>query len=45
MGLYISVVIGHIAILNHLQINRVSLIVIKLVLIQVFLQKSHTYIA
>jgi hypothetical protein len=28
-----------------LQINRVSLIVIKLVLIQFFLQKSHTYIA
>jgi predicted ATPase len=34
-----------IAILNHLQINRASLIVIKLVLIQVFLQNSHTYIA
>jgi hypothetical protein len=34
-----------IAILNHLQINRASLIVIKLVLIQFFLPNSHTYIA
>ena len=35
----------YIAILNHLQTNPASLIVIKLVLIQVFLQKNHTYIA
>jgi hypothetical protein len=33
-----------IAILNHLQTNWASLIVTKLVLIQAFLQKSHTYI-
>jgi hypothetical protein len=34
----------YIAILNQLQTNRASLIVIKLVSIQAFLQKSHTYI-
>jgi len=34
----------YIAILNQLQTNRASLIVIKLVLIQAFQQKSHTYI-
>ena len=33
-----------IAILNQLQTNRASLIMIKLVLIQGFQQKSHTYI-
>jgi hypothetical protein len=35
---------GYIAILNQLQINLVSLIVIKLVLIQAFLQNSPTYL-
>ena len=34
----------NIAILNQLQTNRASLIMIKLVLIQGFQQKSHTYI-
>jgi len=37
-------IIESIAILNQLQTNRDSLIVIKLVLIQAFQQKSHTYI-